>query len=252
MYTIYLTGMAGSGKSTLTSVLKKWYDERESNCVTLNLDPGAFKLPYEPDVDIRNYVNIEQIMEEYELGPNGALIAASDLIAVNLNSVKEELDDLKPDYILVDTPGQLELFAFKDSGPYIVNNLGEKSKIVLFLYDFTVASTPFNFLSTILLYSSLRLKLNLPQISVLNKIDLSPLLTKRLRDWCLDQHKLEEAITDEKNSERYLLAHGVYRTFSKLSLIPLPIPISSIRWDGISNLCSAISNILRGGEEYVE
>ena len=56
-------------------------------------------------------------MEEYELGPNGALIAASDLIAVNLNSVKEELDDLKPDYILVDTPGQLELFAFKDSGP---------------------------------------------------------------------------------------------------------------------------------------
>lgn len=128
MYTIYLTGTAGSGKSTLTSVLKKWYDERESDCAILNLDPGAFKLPYEPDVDIRNYVNIERIMEEYELGPNGALIAASDLIAVNLNSVKEELEDLKPDYVLVDTPGQLELFAFKDSGPYIVNNLGEKVK----------------------------------------------------------------------------------------------------------------------------
>ncbi|MEM3786853.1 MAG: adenylyl-sulfate kinase, partial [Nitrososphaeria archaeon] len=37
MYTIFLTGTAGSGKSTLTSVLKKWYEERESYAITLNL-----------------------------------------------------------------------------------------------------------------------------------------------------------------------------------------------------------------------
>ncbi|MEM4736602.1 MAG: ATP/GTP-binding protein, partial [Nitrososphaeria archaeon] len=61
MYTIFLTGTAGSGKSTLTSVLKKWYEERESYAITLNLDPGALKLPYEPDVDIRQYIDVQQI-----------------------------------------------------------------------------------------------------------------------------------------------------------------------------------------------
>jgi len=251
MYLIFLTGTAGSGKSTLASILKKWYQERESDTIILNLDPGALKLPYQPDIDIRNYVDIQQIMEEYELGPNGALVAASDMIAVNLGNVKDELEGQKADYIIVDTPGQLELFAFRESGPYVVNNLGEDSKIVLFLYDFTVASSPFNFLSTILLYNSLRLRLNLPQISVLTKTDLSKTLTKKIMNWCINPTILEEEMALEKDSERYLIAHAVFRAFSKLSLIPTPLPISSITWNGILNLGSAISNILRGGEEYI-
>ena len=59
MYIIFLTGTAGSGKSTLASVLEKWYQEREADTITLNLDPGVLKLPYEPDVDIRAYISIQ-------------------------------------------------------------------------------------------------------------------------------------------------------------------------------------------------
>lgn len=132
MYLIFLTGTAGSGKSTLTSILKKWYQEREVDTVILNLDPGALKLPYEPDIDIRDYVSLKNIMEEYGLGPNGALVAASDMIAVSLDNIKEELEEHKADYVIVDTPGQLELFAFRESGPYVVNNLGEKIRSSFF------------------------------------------------------------------------------------------------------------------------
>ena len=32
--------------------------------VTLNLDPGAVNLPYEPDVDVRNYVDITTSLME--------------------------------------------------------------------------------------------------------------------------------------------------------------------------------------------
>ncbi|MGQ9780969.1 MAG: ATP/GTP-binding protein [Nitrososphaeria archaeon] len=250
MNLVFVTGTAGSGKSTLASVLKRWYQERESDAIVLNLDPGALKLPYQPDVDIRNYIDIQQIMENYELGPNGALIAASDLIAVNLGSVKEELEEQKPDYVIVDTPGQLELFAFRESGPYVVNNLSEENKMVLFLYDFTVASSPFNFLSTALLYNSLRLRLSLPQIPVLTKIDLSKILTKKIMNWCTNLKLLEQELAKEKDSERYLIGYEIFKAFSRLSLLPTPLPVSSVTWDGMLNLGSAISNILRGGEEY--
>jgi GTPase SAR1 family protein len=252
MYLIFLTGTAGSGKSTLAAVLKKWYQEREADVITLNLDPGVLKLPYEPDVDIRDYISIQQVMEEYGLGPNGALVAASDMIAVSLNNIKEEMEEQKADYIVVDTPGQLELFAFRESGPFVVNNLGGENKVVLFLFDFTVASSPFNFLSTTLLYNSLKLRLNLPQLSVLTKTDLSKILTRKIMDWCANKKLLEEDMSNEKNSERYLLGNEILKAFSKLSLIPTPIPISSVTWNGMLNLGSAISNILRGGEEFIE
>lgn len=234
----------------MASVLKRWYEERESDVIVLNLDPGALKLPYKPDVDIRDYVDIKQIMDEYELGPNGALIAASDMIAVNLSNVKEEIEEQKPDYVIVDTPGQLELFAFRESGPYVVNNLSEENKLVLFLYDFTVASSPFNFLSTALLYNSLRLRLNLPQIPVLTKTDLSKILTKKIMDWCIKPKLLEDELAKEKDSERYLIAYEIFKAFSRQALLPTPLPVSSITWNGMLNLGSAISNILRGGEEY--
>jgi len=252
MYLIFLTGTAGSGKSTLASVLKKWYQEREADTITLNLDLGALRLPYEPDVDICDYVSLQHIMEEYEVGPNGALVAASDMIAVNLDNIKEELEEQKADYIIVDTLGQLELFAFRESGLFIVNNLGGENKVVLFLFDFTVASSPFNFLSTTLLYNSLKLRLSLPQIAVLTKTDLSKILTKKIMDWCANRTLLEEEMSKEKNSERYLIGHEIFRAFSKLSLIPAPVPVSSITWNGMLNLGSAISDILRGGEEYIK
>lgn len=252
MHTIFLTGTAGSGKSTLTSVLKKWYEERESYAITLNLDPGAIKLPYEPDVDIRQYIDVQQIMEEYELGPNGAMVAASDLIAVNLPKVVEEVEEYRADYVIVDTPGQLELFAFRESGPYVAHNLCGEEKVVLFLFDFTISATPFNFLSTVLLYNSLKLRLNLPQIPVLTKIDLNHIIVKKIMEWCSEPKSLEKDISVERESERYLLAIEIFRAFSRLSLIPVPVPISAITWDGMLNLGSAIANILRGGEEYSE
>ncbi|MEM2955531.1 MAG: ATP/GTP-binding protein, partial [Nitrososphaerales archaeon] len=79
MFVIFIVGTAGSGKSLLTSTLVSWYTEKGTNAIAVNLDPGALELPYTPDVDVRNYIDLQTIMESYELGPNGALILASDL-----------------------------------------------------------------------------------------------------------------------------------------------------------------------------
>ena len=91
-----MTGTAGAGKSILASRLLQWYSDNSSYPISLNLDPGAESLPYEPDVDVRDYVDMKAIMEEYNLGPNGSLIIASDLISTHLEEIQNEVNERKP------------------------------------------------------------------------------------------------------------------------------------------------------------
>ncbi|MCA1818930.1 MAG: ATP/GTP-binding protein, partial [Halobacteriales archaeon] len=66
--TIYFAGTAGAGKSTLVAAYDRWAKQHGISTVVVNLDPGAEKLPYTPDVDIRDWVKIKEIMEEHGLG----------------------------------------------------------------------------------------------------------------------------------------------------------------------------------------
>ena len=102
---VYFIGTAGSGKSTLAASFKKWMSLRSLDAITVNLDPGAEHLPYEPDVDIRDWISLEEVMEMNELGPNGAQVVCADMIALNTGEVQESIGTFKPDYILMDTPG---------------------------------------------------------------------------------------------------------------------------------------------------
>jgi len=104
MNSIFITGTAGSGKSLLTSRLLQWYADRKSFPISINLDPGVVNLPYDPDVDVRDYIDINTLMETYDLGPNGSLVMASDMIATRLDEIQDEVNNLNPYYILIHTP----------------------------------------------------------------------------------------------------------------------------------------------------
>src|SRR5689334_16323814 len=91
---VFVTGTAGSGKSLLTSRLIQWYADNGVFAGTLNLDPGVLQLPYTPDIDVRDLVDINAIMENYGLGPNGSLVMASDLIATKIDEIQEDVDKL--------------------------------------------------------------------------------------------------------------------------------------------------------------
>ncbi len=173
----YFIGTAGSGKSTLTGALKNYLINRdpEISAITLNLDPGAEILPYDPDIDIRDFIVLREVMEEYGLGPNGAMILSSDLMVNYLDDLKEEIDEFNPDWILVDTAGQLELFAFRDTGPLIASSLGfgDIQRSVSFLFDSNLVLRPNGFISTLLLAASVQFRFQkIPQINILSKIDL--------------------------------------------------------------------------------
>lgn len=249
MYSIFVTGTAGSGKSLLTSVLAPWYADKGSNTITVNLDPGVISLPYNPDIDIREYVNIDDLMERYQLGPNGALILAADMVATRLPEIQNEIDQIGPDYAIIDTPGQLELFAYRESGSYIVNNIAADAKLVIFLFDAVLASSPTSFVSVALLGASIRLRLKTPYVSVLSKKDMIGDNWKRAVRWSSRLSELEDELKMESDSESYLLSRGVMTHLSKLGLTHELIPVSAAKNEGIVELSATISRILRGGEE---
>lgn len=248
MRAIFLTGTAGSGKSMLCSALLQWFSDKGSSIASVNLDPGAQNLPYEPDVDIRDYIDLSTVMQNYQLGPNGALILAADLIATKINEIQEALDSLNTDYGILDTPGQIELFAYRTSGPYIVENLQSEGKTVLFLFDSILSSTPTNFVSLALLAASVQLRLKAPQIPVLSRRDLLGSNLNRVLSWAGNSAKLEAALREE-SGDSYELTFGLLRSLVRSGMSYQLLPVSATTREGMLELSATIARQLNLGEE---
>jgi GTPase SAR1 family protein len=246
---IFVAGTAGSGKSLLTSKIHEYYTRNGAFTAILNLDPGVISLPYTPDIDIRDSVDIVSIMKQYDLGPNGALMMANDLIASKLDELQEEADKINPDYLIVDTPGQIELFAYRTSGPYFVNNFVADQKASLFLYDGVLVTTAVNFVSMALLATSIRLRMGMPTINVLTKTDLIADRISEILRWTTNLKTLENAISAEADGETYVLVTNILRSLNLSGFAQGLIPVSNATGEGMVNLESSLSRILNQGEE---
>lgn len=249
---IFVTGTAGSGKSYLTNALKSWYVAKGEDAIAVNLDPGVVTLPYEPDVDVRLTIDLQGIMEDYSLGPNGALILAADMVATRLAEIQEEVDSYKAEYVIVDTPGQTELFAFRESGQYIVKETRADSKTLLFLLDPLLANTPVNFLSLALLSASVGLRMSIPRITVLTKKDIARDGVKRIMEWSKQATVFEDALASTKDSDQYSLYFELFRSLRRLSFGADLYPVSSITQEGLIALVGEIARLGRGGEELTD
>jgi GTPase SAR1 family protein len=247
--TIFVTGTAGAGKSLLTSKLYDYYTQNGAFAAILNLDPGVESLPYTCDVDVRDYIDIVSIMKEYDLGPNGALIMANDLIASKIDEIRNEVERVNPDYLLVDTPGQIELFAYRSSGGFIIENLTREEKICIFLFDGSLITTPINFVSIALLASSIRLRLQTPTVNIVTKTDIIGSKLKDIFEWSSNIRTLENAIANDSDGETYSLATNILRGLNLSGFAQGLIPVSNVTGDGLVNLEGALSRILNLGEE---
>ena len=249
MKTIFVSGTAGSGKSLLSSKLYEYYTKNGAFAAVLNLDPGVEKMPYTCDIDVRDHVDYVSIMQQYELGPNGALIMANDLIASKIDNIQNEVNKVNPDYLIVDTPGQIELFAYRSSGRFIIENLTSEEKTSIFLFDGSLITSPVNFVSIALLATSIRLRLNLPTINVLTKTDIIGEKLKEILQWTTSLNTLENAIAKETDGDTYTLTTNILRGLNFGGFAQGLIPVSNVTGDGYVNLEGALSRILNLGEE---
>ena len=174
--TIVFIGPAASGKSTLVSSYSRWLQSNGYEVIKINLDPAAEYIPYRPDIDIRDYVNTKDIAIKMGLGPNGALVESLSIIARNIDRYLSKLKNLTHDYILIDTPGQMESFIFHDASirlaTWLKRNLG--SVYGIFVIDASIIKRPTDYIFTILMSLAVTLRLGIDVAPIINKIDLVP------------------------------------------------------------------------------
>src|SRR5437870_13105638 len=72
-------------------------------------------------------------MAEQGLGPNGAQVAAADMAAMNAKQLADVLETFETNYVLIDTPGQIELFTFRASGPVLIDAFGRADSALVYL-----------------------------------------------------------------------------------------------------------------------
>lgn len=251
MFFVFIVGTAGSGKSLLTASFTEWLKMAKQKVIAVNLDPGVVTLPYSPDVDVRDYVSLGEIMEKHGLGPNGALVMAADLIAEETETIAEEIENENPDMVIVDTPGQMELFAFRASGPYIVSELTKDPKALVYLFDSVFSSNPLNYVSNLFLSAALYSRFFVPQAYVLSKCDLLP--ADRLNlivDWSADSRKLETAIEENLTGTKLLLSRDTMHVINRLGLKFLLTPVSAKTNEGFNNLNAILERIFSSGEKF--
>ena len=175
---LIVIGPAGSGKSTFVKSFSEFL-RNDYDVKTVNLDPASDPI-YDAHADIREFVRTEEVMRDFNLGINGALIKSMELALQHIDKLL-----LKGDYVLYDTPGQMELFLYLKSGIEIAKRIAESDWTVgIFIVDSEVASTPENFVSILAQNAVISLRTAIPTITVFNKCDVVdvPFTTSNLKE----------------------------------------------------------------------
>eukprot|EP00792_Barthelona_sp_PAP020_P007172 TRINITY_DN3120_c0_g10_i1.p1 TRINITY_DN3120_c0_g10~~TRINITY_DN3120_c0_g10_i1.p1 ORF type:complete len:322 (+),score=91.43 TRINITY_DN3120_c0_g10_i1:74-967(+) len=194
--------MAGAGKTTFMQRLNAHVHENSIPSYFINLDPAVLELPYNCNIDIRGSVDYSAVMNDYRLGPNGAIMTSLNLFATKFDQVlgilkhRAETSELK--YIFVDTPGQIEMFTWSASGSIITELLAsEFPTVISYVVDTPRVVSPITFMSSILYACSILYRSKLPLILTLNKCDIQD--GGFIRDYLTDYDTLHEAFDNEQS-----------------------------------------------------
>ncbi|MEM4080368.1 MAG: ATP/GTP-binding protein [Metallosphaera sp.] len=245
MYYVFFVGTAGSGKTTMVKEFQDYLLDQEMDASIVNMDPAVESLPYVPDFDVRDYIDSRDVMQRFGLGPNSSLIVSIDLLLTKATEIKSDLGNIESNYVLVDTPGQIELFAYRDSGRTFSSLLvGDNKSVNVFLMDSFLAKESRSYVSLLLLSSSVRFRLGTPQVNVLSKTDLlSKEELERVTSWGEGENLLDSLGTIDDYS------FELVRTLMESLEVP-PLPISSQTRQGFDELYALIQRILAGGEDF--
>lgn len=210
---IVCVGMAGSGKTTFMQRINAHLHEKKDAPYVMNLDPAITHSPFQANIDIRDSVNYKKVMEEYKLGPNGGIMTSLNLFATKVDQVMGILEKrAAPDpanparkpisKILVDTPGQIEVFVWSASGTILLESLASSfPTVIAYIIDTPRCSSTSTFMSNMLYACSILYKMKLPMILVFNKADVKdPSFAK---EWMTDYEAFQVALTEDENNNAF-------------------------------------------------
>lgn len=184
LYGQLVLGPPGAGKTTYCSEMSKLLKKIGRKTVLINLDPANDCMSYNPDIDIRNLIVLEDVMHQYELGPNGALVYCMEYLEKNVDWLLEQIKGEHSTNYIFDLPGQVELYTHHDSLSNIFSKLandGQLQLCVVHLIDSHHCSDAGKFIAALILSLNAMLKIGLPHVNLLTKVDLLKKHTDKLQ-----------------------------------------------------------------------
>ncbi|XP_008308079.1 GPN-loop GTPase 1 [Cynoglossus semilaevis] len=195
---LIVLGMAGSGKTTFVQRLTAYLHSLKSPPYVINLDPAVQHVPFPANIDIRDTVNYKEVMKQYCLGPNGGIVTSLNLFATRFDQVMHFIEKKQQNhrYILIDTPGQIEVFTWSASGTIITEALASTFPcVVVYVMDTPRSVNPITFMSNMLYACSILYKTKLPFIIAMNKTDI--INHSFALEWMLDFEVFQDALEQE-------------------------------------------------------
>ncbi|XP_061543462.1 GPN-loop GTPase 1-like [Phycodurus eques] len=192
--------MAGSGKTTFVQRLTAHLHALKSPPYLINLYPAVHNIPFPASIDIRDTVNYKEVMKQYGLGPNGAIVTSLNLFATRFGQVMHFIEKQQNNYsyVLIDTPGQIEVFTWSASGSIITEALASSYPcVVVYVMDTPRSVNPVTFMSNMLYACSILYKTKLPFIVVMNKTDI--IQENFAMEWMNDFEAFQDALNQERS-----------------------------------------------------
>jgi GTPase SAR1 family protein len=229
----------------------RFLEYHREDVMSVNLDPGAKSLPYSANVDVREYIKVEELMEEYGLGPNGGLMLAHDMMISIVEKLSNDIEDFTPDIVLVDTPGQMELFAFRNIGAQIAKDLTDFKKGIIYLFDALFCRDPLNYVMNMFLASAINIRFFLPQFQVISKSDLvQDYELEEITGWADDPFLLEDSVDVRLTGIKRMISQDMMEVINRLGVEFAPIPVSSSNNMGFNDLYGQLMLTFTDGGKF--
>ena len=247
---LIVLGMAGSGKTTFVEKLEEEIAEKDKESYIINLDPAVMDTLYKPNLDIRDTIKYKEVMTSNNLGPNGAILTSLNLFSTSIDKAITTIEKKNNlDFVVMDTPGQLEVFSWSASGKLITDAFSMIfPSILIYIVDIPRCNNPNTFSSNMLYALSIMYKMKLPLILVFNKLDL--VKENKVIEWLQDFQSLQDALKKKDDyistfsSSLSLLLAEFYKTIKYVS-------VSSKTGEGFDELLSKCEEIRKKYEEEV-
>lgn len=182
-------------------------------------------------MDVRDLISVDDVSEELELGPNGALVYCMEFLLENVEWLEDKLDAyIDNDYIVFDLPGQIELythFPFMKELIRYLQNWDYRVQALYFL-DSQFMADAAKFFGGCLTALSAMVQLEVPHLNVMSKMDLAKGVDKRrLEEYMFpDVENLVQELS-QHTSPKFLRLNSAMGAllddFSMVSFVPLDV-----------------------------